>query len=250
MRKSQRPYPSPPTTFQAVRAITATSLARSSERSAGQFGLAPRSSSLPVSHFERYETMCHIPCGIRAKSISAMGRISSPRIPTLTSRPGTKRWTSTSSQPSNIACTLAVSARMLLTTERCSIPTDASSATGLQMAGNPTLETSSPRRTWVQRGTGKPARSRTPLTTFFLSVTAVVQLELPVKGMPRSSRTDMTIGSKIASPSMPSTRLKIRSNFPFRTRSTQRPSLVTGTRTTSVAKSRRALSTASMESSS
>src|SRR6266550_4409736 len=49
---------------------------------------------------------------------------------------------------------------------------------------------------------------------------------------------------------MPSTRLKIKSNFPFLTRSTQRPSLVTGTRTTSVAQSRSALSTASMESSS
>src|SRR5712671_2998761 len=49
---------------------------------------------------------------------------------------------------------------------------------------------------------------------------------------------------------MPSTRLKTRSNFPFRTRSTQRPSLVTGTRTTSVAQSSSALSTASMESSS
>ena len=42
---------------------------------------------------------------------------------------------------------------------------------------------------------GNPARSRTPLTTFFLSVSPVVQLELPVKGRPRSSRTEMTIGS-------------------------------------------------------
>ena len=43
---------------------------------------------------------------------------------------------------------------MLLTTDRCSIPTDASSATGLQIAGNPTLVISSPRRTWL------PARDR------------------------------------------------------------------------------------------
>src|ERR1700681_843380 len=139
---------------------------------------------------------------------------------------------------------------MLLTTDRCSIPTEASSATGLQIAGNPTLVISSPRRTWAQRGTGNPARSSTPLTTFFLRVSAVVQLELPVKGIPRSSRTEMTIGSYTASPSMPSTRLKIRSNFPLRTRSTQRPSLLTGTRTTSVAQSSSALSTASIESSS
>src|SRR6266852_4945307 len=139
---------------------------------------------------------------------------------------------------------------MLLTTERCSIPTEASSATGLQIAGNPTLVISSPRRTWAQRGTGSPARSRTPLTTFFLKVRPVVQLELPVKGIPRSSSTEMTIGSYTASPSMPSTRLKIKSNFPFRTRSTQRPSLLTGTRTTSVAQSSSALSTASIESSS
>src|SRR3954468_21718962 len=49
---------------------------------------------------------------------------------------------------------------------------------------------------------------------------------------------------------MPSHRLKTRSNFPLRTRSIQRPSLLTGTRTTSDAQSSRALSTASMESSS
>src|SRR6267154_2522776 len=250
MRKSQRPYPSPPTTLQAVRAIVISSLARSSERSAGQFGFAPRSSSLPVSHFDRYETMCHMPRGIWAKSISAIGIVSSPTIPTLTSRPGMKRCTSTSSQPSNIASILAERARMLRTTERCSMPTEASSATGLQMAGNPTLVISSPRRTWLQRGTGSPARSSTPLTTFFLRVSPVVQLELPVKGIPRSSRAEMTIGSYTASPSMPSTRLKIKSNFPFRTRSTQRPSLLTGTRTTSVAQSSSALSTASIESSS
>src|SRR3954463_8816270 len=65
-----------------------------------------------------------------------------------------------------------------------------------------------------------------------------------------SSSTEMTIASYTASPSMPSQRLKTRSNFPFRTRSTQRPSLLTGTRTTSSAHSSNALSTASMESSS
>src|SRR2546423_3316509 len=156
----------------------------------------------------------------------------------------------TSSQPSNIAVTRAESARMLLTTDRCSMPTDASSATGLQIAGNPTLAISSPRRMCAQRGTGSPARSRTPLTTFLRSVSAVVQLGLPVNGMPRRSRTEITIASYTASPSMPSQRLKIRSNFPRRSRSTQRPSVLTGTRTTSVARSRRALSTASMESSS
>src|SRR6202521_2000048 len=139
---------------------------------------------------------------------------------------------------------------MLLTTDRCSMPTDASSAAGLQIAGNPTLVISSQRRTYAQRGTGSPARSSTPLTTFFLRVSAVVQLELPVKGIPRSSSTEMTIGSYTASPSMPSTRLKIKSNSPSRTRSTQRPSLLTGTRTTSVAQSSSALSTASIESSS
>src|SRR5690349_12179479 len=49
---------------------------------------------------------------------------------------------------------------------------------------------------------------------------------------------------------MPSQRLKTRSNFPRRTRSTQRPSLLTGTRTTSVAQSISAVSTASIASSS
>src|SRR5688572_11004627 len=230
--------------------MTISSFARSSGKSAGHIGFAPRSSSLPVSHFERYETMRHIPRGMPAKSISAIGRVSSPRIATLTSRPSMKRCTSISSQPSNIASTLALRARMLRTTERCSIPTDASSAAGLMIAGNPTLVTSSPFRRCEKRGTGSPARSRTRLTRFFRSVRAAVQLELPVNGTPRSSRTEITIGSQTASPSIPSHRLKTRSNFPLRTRSTQRPSRVTGTRTTSSAQSRSAVSTASIESSS
>jgi len=56
---------------------------------AGQRGAEPRSSREPVSHLELYVTMRHIPFGIRPKSISAMGRTASPRMPTFTSRPST-----------------------------------------------------------------------------------------------------------------------------------------------------------------
>ena len=72
---------------------------------------------------------------------------------------------------------------MLLTTDRCSIPTEASSAAGLQMAGNPTLVTSSPRRT------SDPARHRQAgavehaLTTILSeSQSAVVQLRAAGEG--------------------------------------------------------------------
>ena len=69
------------------------------------------------------------------RSISAIGSTWLPRMPTFTSRPAMKRCTMTSSHSSCIAVTRAWSARADFTTERCSTPSEASSAAGLQIAG-------------------------------------------------------------------------------------------------------------------
>ena len=175
--------------------------------------------------------MRHIPFGMLPKSISAIGSTASPRMPTFTSRPSTKRCTSTSSQRSSMASTRSASARVVRTTERCSMPTDASSAAGLQIAGKPTEGIGAPRRTTANFGTGRPARSSAPLTTCLRRQSDVVQLELPVYGRPSSSSTEMTAGSRAATPSIDSQRLKTRSTCARRRRSIHFASGCTAMRT-------------------
>src|SRR5688572_21587543 len=113
----------------------------------------------------------------------------------------------------------AASARELRTTDFCSMPIDASSAAGLQIAGKPTLVNSSPRRASDQRGTGRPALSSRVFTTFLWRQSAVVALELPECGMPNSSSTEMTIGSNSATPSIPShkveDKIELRASHPL-----------------------------------
>ena len=66
------------------------------------------------------------------------------------------------------------------TTDRCSTPIDASSAAGLQIAGNPTEGIALPRRTTANFGIGSPDRSSAAFTTCFRRQSDVVQLELPL----------------------------------------------------------------------
>src|SRR5215211_3074258 len=142
-----------------------------------------------------------------------------------------KRWTSTSSHSSCISLTRTCNARADFTTDRCSTPSEASSAAGLQIAGNPTAGSGSPARATAKRGTGSRAASSIVLTTCFRRQMDVVQLPLPVHGIPSSSSVEITGDSSAATPSMPSQRLKARSGLARRTRSTQRASGFTGTRT-------------------
>jgi hypothetical protein len=65
-----------------------------------------------------------------------MGSIRFPTKPTLNSLPATYSWTSTSSNCSSIWATRFFSARLLVQTAPLSIPTLASSAAGLTIAGS------------------------------------------------------------------------------------------------------------------
>ena len=73
-----------------------------------------------------------------------------------------------------------VSARAERTTERCSTPSEASSAAGLQIAGNPTVGSGSLGRATPQRGTGSFAASSSVFTTCLRRQIDVVRLPLPV----------------------------------------------------------------------
>src|SRR5207237_9706971 len=113
------------------------------------------------------------------KLIVSVVDVSSPQQPTMHSLPAMYCCTSTSSNCSVMAAMRALSPLRSLTTDWRSRPALASSAAGLTMAGSGKSSSIFPCAT-VQRGTGRPARSRSVLATALRRHVAVVHGPEPV----------------------------------------------------------------------
>ena len=131
--------------------------------------------------------MGQLPSGIPSNRISAIGSIRLPMKPTLNSRPATYSCTRTSSNCSSIWATRRLSARLEVQTAPLSMPTLASSAAGLTMAGSGNSAGLLLAWARVKAGTGRPAAASSVLATCFRWAMVVAQCRQPVKGTPVSS---------------------------------------------------------------
>src|SRR3990172_932694 len=172
----------------------------------------PPSSGHPLAHLASNDRMGHVPSGMPRKSISESGRMVLPTIPTANSRP--PMYCCTSAEPYSFStyATRRLSCRWLVTTEAWSIPTLASSAAGLTMAGRGKSLGTLPATGTSHRGTGRPAAWSRALTTDLLWQVVMVQHPAPVNGTPVSSSVPATMHSQRLTPPIPSQRLTTRSD--------------------------------------